>query len=97
MFAPAREGTFEPGNEARIHADELVLGIGPEPVIGLGRRAHERVGTAIEITRRAAAPPSLIVGHRYVEQRELNSTFDATPSQSRNTAAEGERDDRTVG
>jgi hypothetical protein len=39
----------------------------------------------------------LIVGHRYVEQRELNSTFDATPSQSRNTAAEGERDDRTVG
>ena len=81
QFAAKAESAFEPGDESSIHTQEL-LGR-PAAVLlqifaGPGCPAHEVVRAAVQIARRAAAPPLAVVGHGTRRRSiEWPSSFDA--------------------
>src|SRR6516162_3203969 len=63
-----RDRALHRGDEIRIHVDELLARpAAVQLVAGLARGAHEQAGSAVEVSRRAAAPPFAVVGHRYAK------------------------------
>src|SRR6516165_10278879 len=65
--------TLHRGAEPRIHLDQpLACVLAHDLVAGLVRAAHERVGAAVEIARRTAAPPLAVVGHGYAKVSGLD-------------------------
>ena len=74
------EGAFDGGHETRVHADELFerpAAVLLQMLAGPGCPAHERVAAAVEVSRRAAAPPFAVVGHERKEREVSGLAFDA--------------------
>ena len=67
-FKARAKRRLDGGDVAIVHPQELLARVRSDAVIGLARGAHKQASSAVEVSRRAAAPPFAVVGHRYAKE-----------------------------